>query len=148
MKATTMLSRANRPRSGIVAAVAAICALALPCASLARTVSIASATDSALTLAFGDADGNAYTLAWGYGAADGGIATNAWDSFEILGTVARHFADRAAPRQLGRHGEIHPLLPPRAGVAPLRNTPRIHPVLRLAVDRHRRPRQSRRRGRS
>ena len=97
MKATTMLSRANRPRSGIVAAVAAICALALPCASLARTVSIASATDSALTLAFGDADGNAYTLAWGCGAADGGIATNAWDSFEILGTVAADATSQTVP---------------------------------------------------
>ena len=97
MKTTTMLSRAARPRSGIVAAVAAICALALPCASLARTVSIASATDSALTLAFGDADGNAYTLAWGCGAADGGTATNAWDSFEILGTVAADATSQTIP---------------------------------------------------
>ena len=97
MKTTTMLSRAARLRSGIVAAVAAICALALPCASFARTVSIASAADSALTLAFGDADGSAYTLAWGYGAADGGPATNAWDSFEILGTVAADATSQTVP---------------------------------------------------
>ena len=101
MKTTTMLSLAAHPRSGIVAAVAAICALALPCASLARTVSIASATDSALTLAFGDADGNAYTLAWGYGAADGGTATNAWDSFEILGTVAADATSQTVPLPAG-----------------------------------------------
>ncbi len=64
-----------------------ICALAAA-ASFARTVGVASRADSALTLAFGDADGNAYTLAWGYGASDGGAVTNAWDAFEILETVA------------------------------------------------------------
>jgi hypothetical protein len=63
----------------------------------ARTVSIASATDSALTLAFGGADGKAYTLAWGYGAADGGTATNAWDTFAILGTVAADATSQTVP---------------------------------------------------
>ena len=74
-----------------------ICALAVPAASFARTVSIASATDSALTLAFGDADGSVYTLARGYGAGDGGSATNAWDSFEILGTVAADATSQTVP---------------------------------------------------
>ena len=66
-------------------------------AANARTVSIASATDSALTLAFGGADGKAYTLAWGYGAADGGTATNAWDTFAILGTVAADATSQTVP---------------------------------------------------
>ena len=71
-------------------------ALAASSAS-ARTVSIASATASALTLAFGDADGAAYTLAWGCGVSDGGPATNAWDSFEILGTVAADATSQTVP---------------------------------------------------
>ena len=53
-----------------------------------RTVMVVSTTGGSATLAFGAADGNAYRLAVGYGAGDGGSATNAWDSFEILGTVA------------------------------------------------------------
>ena len=59
----------------------------MPSAS-ARTVNVASVTDTGASLAFGGADGAAYTLAWGYGASDGGSATNAWDTFEVLGTVA------------------------------------------------------------
>ncbi len=54
----------------------------------ARTVSVASVVGTTASLAFGGADGAAYTLAWGYGATDGGAATNAWDTFEVLGTVA------------------------------------------------------------
>ena len=70
------------------AAIAAACALAVPTASLARTVSVAAIKDGAATAAFGDADGAAYTLAWGYGPADGGASTNAWAHFETLGEVA------------------------------------------------------------
>ncbi len=94
-----LFARAFALACAIVAqcAVLVICALAVPAASLARTVSIASATDSALTLAFGDADGAAYTLAWGCGATDGGIATNAWDSFEILGSVAADATSQTIP---------------------------------------------------
>ena len=65
-----------------------ICALCAMTASAARTVSIASVSDSSVTLAFGDADGADYTLAWGYGDNDGGANTNAWDTFATVGTVA------------------------------------------------------------
>ena len=94
-----LFARAFALACAIVAqcAVLVICALAVPAASFARTVSIASATDSALTLAFGDADGSVYTLARGYGAGDGGSATNAWDSFEILGTVAADATSQTVP---------------------------------------------------
>ena len=54
----------------------------------ARTVSVSSVSASGASLAFGGADDAAYTLAWGYGATDGGAATNAWDTFEVIGTVA------------------------------------------------------------
>ena len=67
----------------------------------ARTVSIASESGGALALAFGDADGSAYTLAWGYGAADAGAATNAWDSFKTLGTVAADATSQTVPLPAG-----------------------------------------------
>ncbi|MBR1608874.1 MAG: hypothetical protein IJ678_04580 [Kiritimatiellae bacterium] len=74
----------SRIQSLVTAALVALCAAG----AAARTVSVSSVADGNATLAFGDADGSAYTLARGYGAGDGGSATNAWDSFEILGTVA------------------------------------------------------------
>ena len=77
--------------------IAAAVAASVATTAAARTVGISSATDSALTLAFGDADGKAYTLAWGYGAADGGAATNAWDTFAILGTVAADATSQTVP---------------------------------------------------
>ena len=67
--------------AALVAAVAATSAAA-------RTVSVTAIKDGLATAAFGDADGAAYTLAWGYGPADGGAATNAWAHFETLGEVA------------------------------------------------------------
>ena len=70
------------------ALLALVCALAVPTASLARTVSVAAIKDGAATAAFGDPDGAAYTLAWGYGPADGGDTTNGWAHFETLGAVA------------------------------------------------------------
>ena len=78
----------------IRSAAAVACALAMPTASLARTVSVAAIRDGAATAAFGDADGAAYTLAWGYGPADGGAATNGWAHFETLGEVAADATSR------------------------------------------------------
>ena len=57
-------------------------------ASAAREVSIASISNGNATLAFGAADGAAYTLAIGYGTSDGGADTNAWDTFATLGNVS------------------------------------------------------------
>ncbi len=87
----------------------AICALVPAAASFARTVGVASRADSALTLAFGDADGAAYTLAWGYGASDGGAVTNAWDSFEILGTVTADATSQTVPLPAGWGGTVKSL---------------------------------------
>ena len=69
-------------------AAAAVIALAALGAASARTVEIAAIQNGQATLRFGDADGKAYTFAWGYGPADGGAATNAWAHFEALGAVA------------------------------------------------------------
>ena len=80
-------------RAPAVIAAVALCATT----AVARTVSAASVSASSASLAFGGADGAAYTLAWGYGAADGGPATNAWDSFEILGTVAADATSQTVP---------------------------------------------------
>ena len=87
MKTTTdiiaaVCGRAARAPAVIVAV--ALCATT----AVARTVSVSSVSSTSASLAFGGADGAAYTLAWGYGATDGGTATNDWDTFEILGTVA------------------------------------------------------------
>ena len=65
-----------------------IAAFAATAANASRSVSISSVSDGNATLAFGAADGAAYTLAWGYGATDGGSDTNAWDTFATLGNVA------------------------------------------------------------
>ena len=62
-------------------------ALIATTANAARTVSISSVSDAGVSLDFGAADGNAYTLAIGHGLTDGGTATNAWDKFSVLGTV-------------------------------------------------------------
>ena len=78
-------SLVSRPLSLVSAAVVAVAAATTVAA---RTVNVTSITDTSASLAFGGADGAAYTLAWGYGASDGGSATNAWDTFEGLGTVA------------------------------------------------------------
>ncbi len=83
------------------ALLALVCALAVPTASLARTVSVAAIRDGAATAAFGDPDGAAYTLAWGYGPADGGAATNAWAHFETLGAVAADATSRSVALPAG-----------------------------------------------
>ena len=89
MKTTTTSTSSSRGLAARAPALLAlVCALAVPTASLARTVSVAAIRDGAATAAFGDPDGAAYTLAWGYGPADGGAATNAWAHFETLGAVA------------------------------------------------------------
>ena len=90
----------QRLNAHVIAAAAAV-ALAVPTASLARTVEIAAIKDGAATAAFGDADGSAYTLAWGYGPADGGADTNAWVHFETLGTVAANAATASYPLPAG-----------------------------------------------
>ncbi len=56
-------------------------------AASARTVSIASATDSVATLAFGDADGETYTLHMAYGTTDGGTTLSGWDDSEEIGEI-------------------------------------------------------------
>ena len=78
----------------LVAAVAATSAAA-------RTVSVAAIRDGTATAAFGDVDGAAYTLAWGYGPADGGAATNAWAHFETLGEVAADATTATYPLPAG-----------------------------------------------
>ncbi|MBQ6248111.1 MAG: hypothetical protein IJK04_14660, partial [Kiritimatiellae bacterium] len=83
------------------ALLALVCALAVPTASFARTVSVAAIKDGLATAAFGDADGAAYTLAWGYGAADGGDATNGWAHFETLGAVAADATSRSVALPAG-----------------------------------------------
>ena len=75
-------------------------ALAATAAS-ARTVSVAAIRDGAATAAFGDPDGAAYTLAWGYGPADGGASTNAWAHFETLGEVAADATSRSVALPAG-----------------------------------------------
>ena len=90
----------QRLNAHIIAAAAAV-ALAVPTASLARTVEIAAIKDGAATAAFGDADGRAYTFAWGYGNADGGAATNAWAHFETLGAVAADATSRSVALPAG-----------------------------------------------
>ena len=77
------------------------CALAAPTAGLARTVSVAAIRDGAATAAFGDPDGAAYTLAWGYGTADGGDTTNGWAHFETLGAVAADAVTTSVPLPAG-----------------------------------------------
>ena len=67
----------------------------------ARTVNVTSITATGASLAFGGADGAAYTLAWGYGATDGGSATNAWDTFEVLGSVAADDTSRTVALPAG-----------------------------------------------
>ncbi len=89
MKTTTTSTSSSRGLAARAPALLAlVCALAVPTASLARTVSVAAIRDGAATAAFGDPDGAAYTLAWGYGPADGGDTTNGWAHFETLDAVA------------------------------------------------------------
>ncbi len=90
----------QRLNAQVIAAAAAV-ALAVPTASLARTVEIAAIKDGLATAAFGDADGKAYTLAWGYGNADGGAATNAWAHFETLGEVSASATSRSVDLPAG-----------------------------------------------
>ena len=65
---------------------AAVVAMAATTAA-ARTVSIASTTDSTITLAFGDADGETYTLHMAYGTTDGGTTLSGWDDSEEIGEI-------------------------------------------------------------
>ena len=90
----------QRLNAQVIAAAAAV-ALAVPTASLARTVSVAAIKDGAATAAFGDADGKAYTLAWGYGGTDGGATTNAWAHFATLGEVANGDTSRSVALPAG-----------------------------------------------
>ncbi|MBR0056288.1 MAG: hypothetical protein IJP66_03075 [Kiritimatiellae bacterium] len=88
-------------RAAVIRGVAAsVIALAATAAS-ARTVSVAAIRDGAATAAFGDPDGAAYTLAWGYGPADGGAATNAWEHFETLDAVAADAVTTSVPLPAG-----------------------------------------------
>ena len=68
-------------------AAAAVVAMMAATSAAARTVSIASTTDSAITLAFGDADGETYTLHMAYGTTDGGTTLSGWDHSEELGDI-------------------------------------------------------------
>ncbi|MBQ9430591.1 MAG: hypothetical protein IJU44_03465 [Kiritimatiellae bacterium] len=54
----------------------------------ARTVSVASQTDTSVTFAFGAADGLDYELFFAHGAADGDEDKYAWDGFEKVADVA------------------------------------------------------------
>ncbi len=83
---TRFLSSGGSAAAVIRGAAASVIALVATSAA-ARTVSVASVGETAAQLAFGDADGKAYRLAVCYGDEDGGATTNAWDSFELLGTV-------------------------------------------------------------
>ncbi len=83
---------------GVAASVIALAALG---AASARTVEIAAIQNGQATLRFGDADGNAYTLAWGYGPADGGASTNAWAHFGTLGAVAAGATSASIPLPAG-----------------------------------------------
>ena len=82
---------------GVTCAFFALAALSLG----ARTVSVSSVAGGNVSLAFGDADGAAYTLAWGYGATDGGASTNAWNTYAIIGTVAAGETSRTVPLPAG-----------------------------------------------
>ena len=53
-----------------------------------RSVSVASATADAVTLAFGNPDGSAYKLYVAYGATDCETRKNAWTSWEEVATIA------------------------------------------------------------
>ena len=104
-------SFAAKPRPSFGGRAAAVirraAALVIPLAATAasaRTVSVAAIRDGAATAAFGDPDGAAYTLAWGYGPADGGAATNGWAHFETLGAVAADATSRAVPLPAGWGG--------------------------------------------
>ena len=110
-----MKTHVTRLPSLVMPALAAVCGLAARapaviaavalCATtaVARTVSVSSVSSTSASLAFGGADGADYTLAWGYGATDGGAATNAWDAFEVLGSVAAGDTSRtvALPAEWG-----------------------------------------------
>ena len=73
-----------RPLSFVLAF--AIVALAAS-ANADRTVSIASTSSSAATLAFGPADGMTYTLHMAYGTTDGGTTLSGWDDSEEIGEI-------------------------------------------------------------
>ena len=87
--------------SKFLPAAAFATALIATTANAARTVSISSVSDVGVSLDFGAADGNAYTLAIGYGLTDGGTATNAWDKFSVLGTVAANATTQTAALPAG-----------------------------------------------
>ena len=54
----------------------------------ARTVSVATQTETSVTLTFGDADGLDYGLFLAHGATDGGEDKGAWDAFEKVADIA------------------------------------------------------------
>ncbi|MCR5750859.1 MAG: hypothetical protein K6G91_02755 [Kiritimatiellae bacterium] len=57
------------------------------CEPPARTVAVASAGASNITLSFGPSTGDTYALYMAYGAADGGTDPSGWDEFEELGEI-------------------------------------------------------------
>ncbi len=69
---------------GVLGAMVLGCALS----GTARTVSVVSASQTGVELAFGDADGQAYELVLAYGLEDGGNDPRAWTKQMGLGTIA------------------------------------------------------------
>ena len=100
MKTTTDIIAAVCTRAARAPAIIAAVALCATTAA-ARTVSVSSVSSTSASLAFGGADGADYMLAWGYGATDGGSATNAWDTFEVLGSVAADDTSRTVALPAG-----------------------------------------------
>ena len=98
---TRHLSFGDHAAVVIRGAAASVIALAALSAASARTVEIAAIQNGQATLRFGDADGNAYTLAWGYGPADGGASTNDWANFGTLGAVATDATSASLPLPAG-----------------------------------------------
>ena len=97
---TRFLSSGGSVAAVIRGAAASVIALVATSAA-ARTVSVASVGETAAQLAFAAADGKAYRLAVCYGDEDGGATTNAWDSFELLGTVGAAETSRAVALPTG-----------------------------------------------
>ena len=85
--------KSNRPRhpSSVLRPLSFVLAFAVVAlaasANADRTVSIASTSSSAATLAFGPADGVTYTLYMAYGTTDGGTTLSGWDDTEEIGEI-------------------------------------------------------------
>ena len=75
-------------KTGVKAAIAIAAGVSIVAGAYARTVNVASQTDSSVTLAFGAQDGLDYELFLAHGATDGGEDKGSWDSFEKIADVA------------------------------------------------------------